>query len=259
LIVGTQRTGSSALGEAIGVHPEIICGWEWTQHAPWSRKIAIAERALNGDFSLLGQNDREHMAAVFGENKTWLGFRRLFRSSDKWLLHPRFSPALWLDRLETHLNWLASRPDIHIIHIVRNDNLEWLKSKFLSHASQVYWGKGYPEGLKVTIPVREAIGRLRSKDWVDARLSSLAKSNPYLRINYEDFLEDNRKVTASALHFLHCSADSLPIRETQLKPQSKGSAVDYIMNHEELIGTLRELQLIAPVAINQSHPDPRSI
>ena len=32
VIVGTQRTGSSALAEAISLHPMVASGWEWTNN-----------------------------------------------------------------------------------------------------------------------------------------------------------------------------------------------------------------------------------
>lgn len=245
LIVGTQRTGSSALGEAIGLHPNITCGWEWTQRSPWLNKIKVAEQALMGDFSVLGDHDQEHMVRVFNNNKAWLGFRRLFRSSNMWLVHPRLAPALWSDRLEGYLRWVKRHPNIHIIHIVRKDNMEWLKSKFISKESKTYWGQSYPQEIKVTIPIKEAITRLRAKNWVDSRLSILRNSNPYLQVIYEDLLADNKKVVTSTLSFLNCDAGVLPpITERKLKPQSKGAASSYISNYDSLDYHLKKNNLL---------------
>jgi len=243
LISGTQRTGSSALAEALGAHPSVACGWEWTQHVPWTRKLEVAERALAGDFSVLSRADQVHMAQVFDRDRDWLGFRRLFRSSNKWLVHPRFSPALWADRLEDHLAWLARRPDIHVIHVVRRDGVEWLKSKFVAEATKAYWGKRYPQ-VRVQIPPREAVARLRAKDWVDSRLATLASSNPYLRINYEDLLADQETVIAEALRFLKCDPSAPPVRARRLHRQSTGTAADYVTNLKELIATLERRGLL---------------
>ena len=53
IIVGTQRTGSSALAEFIGLHPKICCGGEFTLRLPKNNKITAAKRAFVGDFTLL--------------------------------------------------------------------------------------------------------------------------------------------------------------------------------------------------------------
>ena len=244
LIVGTQRTGSSALAEFVGLHPMVTCGWEWTLQVPWRRKLEVAEQALAGNFSFLIQKHQDHMANVFDSRKIWLGFRCLFRSSNKWIIHPRFSPALWLDRLEDHLCWLASQPDVHIIHIVRRQGLDWLKSVYVSRKANVYVGRTYPKGIKVRIPLREAVARLRAKDWVDYRLSTLANSNYYLQLNYEDFLADQNTVTALALQFLKCDPAIMRIGDRRLHKQSEGSVADYVLNYNELFEELERLDLL---------------
>src|SRR5690606_10642568 len=121
-----------------------------------------------------------------------------------WLLHPRLSPALWIDRLDAHVRWLEHHPEIHVIHIVRHDAVEWLKSKYLAARTGTFAGKAYPEGIKVAIPIGPAKRRLQAKSWVDARLSSLEQTNPYIRIAYEDFLAARDDTMCSLLHFLDC-------------------------------------------------------
>lgn len=244
LIVGTQRTGSSALAEAIGLHPDVTCGWEWTQRIPWAKKIEVAKRALHGDFSVLREPDQEHMSKVFLPSKKWLGFRRLFRASRMWFAHPSISPALLADRLEDHIRWVSTRPDIHVIHVLRKDNIEWLKSKFVAKSSNTYWGNSYPTGIKVKIPIRESIARLKSKEWIDTRLSNLADTNPYLSLYYEDFLDNPTNSVHAALTFLQCDPCCVQISDTKLKRQSKGTAADYIANYEELIHALRRQDLL---------------
>lgn len=246
LIVGTPRTGSSALAETVGLHPEVTCGWELKHRVPPWQRLKVIDQALNGDFTMLTQLHRGYLAKVFNPEKTWLGFRELFRASDKWLFHPRYSPALWMDRLEPELRWLMKRPDISIIHIVRRDNLDWLKSKFLADKTRSYFGKSYPEDLKIMIPLREAEARIRAKDWIDSRLAMLARSNPYFRVNYEDLLADKDVTAASALRFLACEPHLKPTREAHLKRQSKGLARDYILNHDELLARLEFCGLMSP-------------
>jgi hypothetical protein len=236
VIVGAQRTGSSALAEAVGMHPDIACGWEWTQRIAPSRKTHVAERALSGDFSVLADKHRNHMESVTG--RSVIGFRRLFRSSPLWLFHPKYSPALWLDRLEDHIRWLARHPDIHVIHIVRRDNVAWLQSKALAALTGLYKGRPYPAEVRVRIPVRWAVRRVKSKNWVDARLASLSKTNPYLQSVYEEFLADNRAHTLEVVRFLGCDPSRLPPLDLRAKVQS-GTRGAQVINLEELETTIR--------------------
>ena len=97
LIVGTQRSGSGALAEALNCHPAIVCGAEWTLRT-W-RKLSIADAALGGNFRPLPPHHATEMALRLSPGKTVLGFRRLFRASSRWIGHPRLAPALLLDRL----------------------------------------------------------------------------------------------------------------------------------------------------------------
>lgn len=244
LIVGTQRTGSSAVAESLGLHPNVTCGWEWTLQTSRRKKFNAAENALSGDFSWLSRDDQEHMKEVHTQTKTWIGFRWLFSSSAKWILHPRFSPALWIDRLEDFIKWSSRRTDIHIIHIVRRDCLDWLKSVYLSKNLKLYSKNRYPDGIRVKIPIREAIWRLNAKKWVDSRLSVLNQSNPYLLIIYEDFLNNQKKVLTSALAFIECDYALLNLDERILKKQSKKNTSEYIINYTDLSASLSKRDLL---------------
>ncbi len=239
LIVGTQRTGSTALVRSLTFHPDVACGDEWTQHVPAHRKFQVTEKTLAGDFSALTGLQRKRIEPAFGPQTRWLGFKLLFRSSDKWLIHPRLAPALWLDRFGGYLHWIARRPSLHVIHIVRNDSVDWLKSKYLADTSRAYAGKAYPEDLTISIPVREALRRLATKRWIDGQLSLLRRSNPYLCISYEDFLESDRAVVERLMAFLDC--DPARLRDFDYRKQRKQSrrqASDYITNYDALVSRL---------------------
>jgi hypothetical protein len=245
LIVGTQRTGSTALVRSLTFHPDIACGDEWTQRVPAHRKFRVTESSLAGDFSALTAAQRKRIDPVFGPHTRWLGFKLLFRSSDKWLIHPRFAPALWFDRFGSYLRWIARRPSLHVIHIVRNDPVDWLKSKYLADTSRAYAGKEYPEGMTIEIPVRGALRRLATKRWIDDRLSQLNRSNPYLCISYEDFLESDRAVVERLMGFLDC--DPAHLRDFDYRKhrkQSKRDASEYISNHAVLKAALEERGII---------------
>jgi len=254
LVVGTQRTGSTALVQALNNSPEVACGGEWTQTVPWYNKIKITERALRGDLAVLAPHHIQRMDELGCSQARWVGFKLLFRSSDKWLFHPRFAPALWLDCLEDYRRWLAKRRDIHVIHIVRCDAGEWLKSKYLADATGLYGNQKYPEGIKLTIPVWRAINRIRSKNWVDGRLALLDRSNPYLRLYYEDLLACEDDALIAALRFLQCDPQRLMKAKQHREIQSRAPALDYLSNYDQLITELGRRNLLRPEVCERASP-----
>jgi hypothetical protein len=241
LILGTQRTGSQALYGGLNLHPEIVCGGEWTLDCAWYEKITKAEQALSGDFQrlLIGRPHRQvrYRDAVTPQTR-WLGFKILFRSSAKWIGRPALAPALWMDRLEGHIRWLRRRTDIRIIHVVRRDAMEWLKSKYVSRATGLYVNKEYPAEMKIHIPLGPALRAIAAKQLVDTRLASLAATNPYHRVYYEHFLADNRKELELCVNFLDSDPALLPVEGPYRKRQSKGDASAYIRNYDELVAAL---------------------
>jgi hypothetical protein len=248
LIVGTQRTGSQAFYAALNIHPAVVCGGEWTQRVMWPRKVSMAKRALDGDFHhLISRRPAllEHYTSSFTPQTEWLGFKILFSSSDKWIGHPRFAPTLMKDSLGGHLRWLRSRPDIYIIQIIRRDTIDWLKSKYVARHTGLYTNKQYPEGTRIEIPIWAAMRAAAAKNWVDSQLATLASTNPYHLVYYEDFLADNRKELEAGLAFLGCDPSELPDGKEFRKRQSKGSASDYILNYSELVAALKNRKSLA--------------
>ena len=247
LIVGTQRTGSQALFNALNLHPDVVCGGEWTQYVPWYAKVKVADRALKGDFADLiarRPKDQKRFAAAYGEHTQWLGFKILFRSSDKWIVHPRFAPGLLVDRPSGHLAWLRSQPQTHVIQLVRRNSMDWLKSKYLSRVTGSYTNTKYPDETRVTIPAGRALRAVMAKNWVDSQLATLSESNPYLRVYYEDFLADNRGVLGACLEFLGCDLTRLADDGQFVQRQSNGTVADYVRNYDQLAATLERRNLL---------------
>jgi LPS sulfotransferase NodH len=96
----------------------------------------------------------------------------------------------------------------------------------------------------VEIPLSEAVARLRAKDWIDGRLATLAHSNPYLQVGYEDLAQDPDGVAAMALRFLKCDPTATPVRPRRLQRQSKASAAEYVRNYRELVAELERRDLL---------------
>ena len=235
IILGTQRTGSTVLFRTLNFHPQIACGGEWVYDQPSHKKVAVARESLKAEFSVLSEQNRRQIDEEYHGDVRWLGFKVLFRSSDKWLLHPRLAPALWIDRLESFCRWLSREPKIHVIHLTRDDQIEWLKSKYLSSKTGLYTNKPYPKGMKVNVPVGRAIKRLQTKSWIDSRIATLSHSNPYLHVSYEDFLHSRERTVDAMMRFLGCDpALANDSNNRGIKRQSKGTAKDYILNYDEI-------------------------
>jgi hypothetical protein len=243
LIVGTQRTGTSAIAEQLGLHPDITCGWESTNHLWPLQRITVAEQVLAGDFRRLLAKERNYLAATHHAGKRALGFRRLFRSSAKWVIGPACAPALWADRLEAHLAWLQRRPEIHVIHVTRSDNMAWLKSMGLARATDSYVGKSYPHDAATHWPLWEAHRRVLTKHWIGRRLATLRDSNPYINIGYEAFRADNAGVVSELVTFL--GFDPIAICAAgRIRPQSNGNPATQFENAEAVAGLLEAQGLL---------------
>lgn len=248
LILGTQRTGSQALYSALNLHPEVVCGGEWTFQCSPFNKIKHAEQALSGDFQKLlvdrpDLQERYSLSSLGGAN--WLGFKILFRSSAKWLGHPALAPALWVDRFKGHLKWLRHRRDVHIIQLVRRDPVEWLKSKYLARATGMLTNMQYPDGFRVRIPVGPALRALATKRAIDEGIASLAASNPYHCVVYENFLADNRAELESCLKFLKCDCAKMPLNGYRTR-QSTADSSEYIENYHDLVEALQRVGALPP-------------
>lgn len=244
VVLGTQRTGSSAMAKLINLHPHILCGLEWTNNTSMIKKIDTAQRLLSSNFELLQGFHKEYVQKKDDQIIRWVGFKILFSSSDKWIVHPKYGVALWIDRLNGHLQWLKKQEHIHIIHIVRNDNLDWLKSVFLAKTTKMFSGKTYPKGIKIHIDTGKAVSRIKSKRWVDNQVSLLKFTNPYLRVDYESFKNDNRQTAAKITDFLNCGPALLNYGEYSAVKQSKGHAKEYIRNYADLYHVLKQNDLL---------------
>lgn len=243
IVVGTQRTGSSALAELIGAHEKMVCGWEWTVRTNYIKKIRTAEQALSGNFDSLARKHRDYMTSVFESNTECLGYRQLFRSSHKWLWHPRYSPALYIDRLNAFKDWISGYTKLHVIHIVRKDNIAWLTSKSISNQTGKYTGEYQFDG-KTYINVEESIKRLKSKEWVDEQLAELSTTNPYHRVYYEDFKANNQEEVQKVYKFLGYDENDANLGAAKLKIQSKRSVTESVANYNDLKNALLKHRLI---------------
>jgi hypothetical protein len=142
-------------------------------------------------------------------------------------------------------SWWRSEPNIRIIHIVRTDNLAWLRSKFVAKKLESFGaGKQYSEDLRITIPVGRALRRVEMKRWLDQAISELAMTNPYHCVRYEDLLVDRDAVIREAQEFLGFDAEMMPKSEIPER-QSKGIPIEqHISNYGLLHSALDDSGLL---------------
>lgn len=239
IITGTERVGSSTFANSLRYHPKIACGWEWSLRVPWWRRVQSCRRALEGDFQLLARRHQDHMATEFNAESECLGYRNLFRANDKWLGKPSWALSLFLDRFDDMTRWWRSDPAIHVIHIVRTNNLAWLRSKFVARkASSFGAGNLYPEELRLHIPVNRAVKRVQMKQWLDLKINQISATNPYHLVCYEDLLKDRETVISESQRFLGLDAQLMP-QEQIPQRQSKGIPIErHVSNYQELCAAL---------------------
>ena len=245
IVTGTQRTGSSTVCRLLGHHDNVACGWEWPHQVSWFRRVEACRRGLRGDFRLLWETHRGQISDAISETTLWLGYKSLFRANDKWTVTPSVAPSLFLDRFYGSLHWWRSDPTIHIVHLVRTDNLAWLRSKFVAReVGSFAAGQTYPKDVSVHIPVRASLRRLTMKLWLDARLAELKRTNPYHIIRYEDLLADMAGVTRAAQRFLGLEPQIMPPEQVRTR-QSAGIPIErHIRNYRELRAALEQAALL---------------
>ena len=243
VIVGTQRSGSGFLADLVNQHPEVHCGWEWGQKAAPYRKLAIADAAIDGDFSQLRSEEQTALESLDQAALKALGFRKLFRCSEKWLLSPSLSPALAWDRMGATINWIRQR-QFHVIQLVRADTLAWLNSKVNSKAANSFQGSDYSEA-RVEIQLAPALRRAESKQLVDNRLGELTQTNPYLRVDYEDCVATPGEVTRRIDAFLEVDPAARPESASTRTKQSNSRLEDQVLNYAALREALQERGLLA--------------
>lgn len=234
IILGVARTGSGAIADLINLHPRTVSGICWLDNIPHKIKIKVATKALSGDFRELQKEHQQFIKAKLNSMTELIGFKIDFSASNKYIYHPKYAPTLWFDNLFGFIDWIKKTPDLSVVHITRENNIEWLKSYYLSKKTRLYEGEKYPYGIKVSILKRQAIKRIKSKKFIDEKIGQLKHTNPYCLVKYEDLDQNNKSVAEKAITFLNCNfADCNLINFHRVK-QSRGPAKNYIKNYAEL-------------------------
>ncbi|MBG0789915.1 MAG: sulfotransferase [Desulfovibrionaceae bacterium] len=238
LIVGTQRTGSTFVASTLSGHSDITCGYEWTRTVSFFKKIQVLSNGLQGQFEKLPPPHSEYMLAL-ESNYSALGFRYLFSSSPFWVVDPSFSLSRYNERLSAVIEFIIARPDIHIIHVVRDNDLDWIASMYLAKYTGAYINKSYDLKGAVNIPISSAKRRLIAKQSLTQELRKLSQNNPYLEVSYEDFVSNIDAGYQNLCKFLHVG-NELPLVST--KKQQKRDLSQVIMNYRDVDRLVQSLR-----------------
>ena len=230
VIIGTQRTGSTMIEKTLNLHPDIKCGGEWSLKISPLKKVSLVKAGLSGNYRRLLE---PHAGLMLEKNADAIGFRLLFSSSPKWLIHPHFNLARIWERLDGFIEYFKKNPEIKIIHVIRDDNVAWLASLFMAKSSNLFTNIKYPEDLKIKIPVLEAIKRVRTKNELKKKMRTLSLFNPYFEIKYEDFLIKREARLTELFNFLEVGIP-VPIPEIPTRKQQHKSLSDVIINFKEI-------------------------
>ncbi|XP_076032331.1 uncharacterized protein LOC143020050 [Oratosquilla oratoria] len=187
LLLAYQRSGSSFTGELLTSGNESMYVYE--PLFPWRNRLAQSDHmdAMEGMVRALGDlfDCRDEVLRQF-ENKGFRYFRRTAAGSD------------WCDAAPLRLiktirfrsffgaSWLRRRPDIKVIHLVRDPR------GIISSVKKGggIWGKHNRDA---------ELQCLNMKD--DLQLETLLGPQRYLRIRYEDLVDNTTRVTKDALEF----------------------------------------------------------
>jgi len=91
--------------------------------------------------------------------------------------------------------------------------------------------------------VRESLRRLISKDYVDTRLAALDCTNPYIRVELEEFSSSPVSVVRRIVESLGCDPDDLPTNPVRTKKQASSRLEDCIANFAEVSEALEKAGL----------------
>lgn len=248
-MLGTQRTGSSALTSALNNYRQIACGNEWILRAPTWRKLAYARRFLDDasvDMPLSVTRGAGRLTVSSKPERAAVGFKILFRSSALWWFKPDYSPSIVIDRLRGILSWLESDTSIAVIHITRSDHVAWARSKYLSQMTNLFFDTAYPTTQIGAINIDSAVRAIKSKILIDREITLLQRRGNFLRIDYECF-KDNIEVAASLVKDLICPEAERDFENCYItKPQTTDTVNCYnqITNYDALKKRLQAEKLL---------------
>lgn len=223
ILLTDNRTGSTLVQEALNSHPnlgvesEILCF-----HAPetsWAcqERQKLAKEMYFGKH-LKGLNEYSDLIPLIN---------RIFQKFDGFKIHRRNQIACdnpaWV--------YLANKPDLKVIHLIRRNKLLQYISLMRSNKSQVWHvdANGQkPELPKVHIDVNAAWNLMRSWEIEEEYFKNLFAFKDNITIYYEDLLKNTHNVLAYVQGFLGVEMQELLVAYQKVNPDNIDDMVENV-------------------------------
>ncbi len=206
IVAGTQRSGTTLIQTTLDSHPQIFCEGELFQMRRLFRKIPRKSYGQPGyRWWLGGRADRWLMHA------TWRSIA--VRQYLDWFITQSDSPVfgfklMWnqTERFPGTLKFLEDNGYL-LLHIRRRNILRSLVSRFAARARGLHHSTRAVATPLVTLPVHDLLTRLERISTDNINWERLGEQLPYLRIDYEDYVENPTIEDERMLDFLGAPKD----------------------------------------------------
>ena len=229
VVVGLQRTGTTFIRTMIDSHPKIRCIGEAFYIAPPWRGSIWRSPEIELGYSTYAKRSARRMAGHFLWQKNQIGdyLNELFDLPGydaigfKIMYNQLLQFRSVLEHIRTHR--------LHIIHVVRKNALKKIVSE-LSVKKRGYAHSTNSVGaVKVTVPTKNLEAKLTQINKENDKLKALFSDTlPYIRIYYEDFIEDNEKEINKILEFLQLDYHTLSSKLKKLNPDDLSQVIENI-------------------------------
>lgn len=136
--------------------------------------------------------------------------------------------------LSQALDYLLKMPELHVIHLTRQNLLESYISLLQARSSQQWTGSGEQVSVKIYIP--DCIEYFRSMEETQTRCERTFSGQPMLHITYEDLTTRKDQTLKQVTEFLQVPDQTLG---SVLEKQAKGGLADRITNYGEVNDALK--------------------
>lgn len=239
-ILGIQRTGTTLIRTTLDSHPDILCMGELFNAASglWPSKPNHRLKELKNRADL----DYRNFATMSLANRLGHIFRReslVTEFLDRLYSQQDYS-AIGFKFMLNHLHgfpvvekYIAEK-DISVIHIVRTNVFDTYLSKLTMVARGIaHSTSGEVKKVQVDVPIDSMLGDLEKiRDDGEKWASMFSGKVPYIRVEYESFVDNRQAELARILGFLDVSQDEK--LESSLKKINKGNLGDLITNYAEV-------------------------
>lgn len=230
VVLGTQRSGTTFIRHCLNSHPEVNCYGELFTRNYKANDSYYAFRVSDVGNRIKHYIARKGMVSKFldktykKEPEMATGFKLMYSEISKF--PPRFPMII------KHLESIEAKA----IHIVRRNVLKTLISRETAKKRKQYHAKEEILAVKVSLPVSTLIQNLTKISSENKFWQTAFPKESYIRVDYEDFVENKENESKRLLNFLAVKEDIvLSSKNVKLNPDS---VEDLIENYNEVVTIL---------------------